>query len=461
MTEALFVQFTALLAAALLIPSFVFFSYGVNHRAMTFWWCASLAYFMIFFGAALAAFRNILPEIPITFISNTLIGYGYLLSLRSVRLIKGYTGYQKTDSLLFFFFLTSLILVIFFANTYQNRVGLISIYISYISAVAFIVTYRSKIKESASGDVALIVFGIGNAIFAMLRGSAAMIDSGISYLAFSLWDQIFFVWSVSAVFCFAIGLFMNGTALITAETKNQLLEERNLRKLLAEALEGQRNLKKLILHELKRPLNSLTVSVDMSRKRYKGMTTKEVEHIHRLTCDANQYLRGISDYEDINAIFDNLTIEEVTISRLVEDIQNKWRIDIDALPTVRATRTMVDLLLFDVAIGNLLENAQKFGLNQTNMAMKVELVQRTINFNVVDDGTGIPPSQTEKVFQQFYKIDGVETNAVTGCGLGLYMARRIAEALGGRCEVVSQEPSTMRFSLPALLDKAGVDVSTS
>lgn len=461
MTEALFIQFTALLAAALLIPSFVFFAYGVNHRKMTFWWVASLAYFMIFFGAGLAAFRNILPEIPITFISNTLIGYGYLLSVRSVRLLKGYTGYNRIENLLFIFFLTSLIFVVFFANTYQNRVSLVSLYISCIFVLAFIVTYQSRIKNSALGDVALLVFAIGNTIFAMLRGSTAMLDSELSFLAFGFWDQVFFVWSISAVFCFAIGLFMNGTALIIAKTKNQLLEERNLRMLLAEALEGQRNLKKLILHELKRPLNALTVSVDMSRKRYKGMTTEEVERIHRLTCDANQYLRGISDYEDIDAIIDNLTIEEVTISRLVEDIQNRWQIDIEVLPAVKATLTLVDLLLFDVAIGNLLENAQKFGSNQTNVAMKVELVHESINFDVVDDGTGIPPSETEKVFQQFYKIDGVETNAVTGCGLGLYMARRIAKALGGRCDVVSQEPSIIRFSLPVLLDKEGVDVSTS
>lgn len=461
MTEAIYTQFSALLAAALLIPSFVFLAYGANHRQMSFWWIASLAYFLIFFGAGLSASRNLLPNIFVVLVANALIGCGYFLSLTSVRLIKGYWTFRNLDYFILAIFFAFLFFVTSSADSYHNRASLMSIYIASVSLLALVVTYHSKIKNNALGDVALLVFGIGNTIFAMLRGSAAILHSKVNVLNFIFWDQVFFIWSISAVFCFAIGLFLNGNALIVAKVQNQLLKEHNLRKELSEALEGQRNLKKLILHELKRPLNTLTVSIDMSRKKSKGMSSEDVEHIYLLTCAANEYLRGISDYEDIHALFDNPTVEEVSVLSLIDDIENKWRIDVEVLPTVKATRTLVDLLLFDVAIGNLIENAQKYGSSRTNVAMKVELVKGSINFDVVDDGAGIPPSETEKVFQQFYKIDGVETNAVMGCGLGLYMARRIAEALGGTCEVVSQEPSTMRLSLPALLDKVGKNVSNS
>lgn len=461
MTEALFTQFAALLAAALLIPSFVFLAYALNHRNMPFWWTAACAYLLIFAGAAIAALRNPLPDLLVDLGANAVIGYGYLLSLRSVRMITVSWKFEWADKLVTGLFLLALIVVVIFSNSYQTRVGLISAFIAYISVCLVFVGSSSKSQLNMFGDTAILIFGIGNAFFAMLRGASALFDGYLSFLSFGFWDQVFFIWSISAVFCFAIGLFMNGTALISAETHIKLANERLLRKSLQEALEGQRNLKKLILHELKRPLNTLTVSIDMSRKRSKGMSTDDVEHIYRLTCAANEYLRGISDYEDIHALFDNPTVEEVSVSRLIDDIENKWRIDVEGLPTVKATRTLVDLLLFDVAIGNLLENAQKYGSSRTNVAMKVELVKGSINFDVVDDGAGIPPSETEKVFQQFYKIDGVGTNAVIGCGLGLYMARRIAEVLGGTCEVVSQEPSTMRLSLPALLDKVGKNVSNS
>lgn len=455
MTEALFTQFAALLAAALLIPSFVFLAYGVNHRNMPFWWTAAYAYLLIFAGAAIAALRNPLPDLLVDLGANAVIGYGYLLSLRSVRMIKASWKFERADKLLTGFFVLALILVVFLSNSYQSRVGLISAFITYISVSLVFVISSSKSQLNIFGDSALFFFGVGNAFFAMLRGASALFYGDLPFLNFEFWDQAFFIWSISAVFCFAIGLFMNGTAQLSAETQMQLATERLLRKSLQEALEGQRNLKKLILHELKRPLNTLTVAVEISRKKSKGMSTEGVEHIYQLTRVANKYLQGISDYEDIHAIFDNPTIEEVSVSHLVDDIKNKWQIDIEVLPTVKATRTQADLLLFDVAIGNLLDNAHKYGSNRDNVAVKVDLVKGWINFDVVDDGAGVPLCETENVFQQFYMIDGLETNAVTGCGLGLYVVRRIAETLGGRCEVVSQKPSTLRLSLPALFDKVG------
>lgn len=77
---------------------------------------------------------------------------------------------------------------------------------------------------------------------------------------------MFFIWSIAAVFCFAIGLFLNGTALISEETRQALEKERRLSEALSEALEGQRNLRKLVLHELKRHVNALATSVDLARR---------------------------------------------------------------------------------------------------------------------------------------------------------------------------------------------------
>lgn len=90
MTETLFTQFAALLAAALLIPSFVFLAYGVNHRNMSFWWTAAMAYFLLFFGSTVAAIRLSLPNPFVIVLANTLIGMGYFLCLRAVRMLKSY-----------------------------------------------------------------------------------------------------------------------------------------------------------------------------------------------------------------------------------------------------------------------------------------------------------------------------------------------------------------------------------
>jgi signal transduction histidine kinase len=459
MTEMQFSQFAPLLAAALLIPSFIFLAYGVSHRNMKFWWVATLAYFLMFFGSVVATSRSLLPEVFVDLIANAIIGAGYLVCMKSVRMVKNFWRFYRTDYFIYGLFVLTLIFVISFDNSYQARVSTISTVIFYFSFLGFFATFGSSTKISKIGDTALLVFTLGNAIFAGLRGSAAALDSTAALLRLSLWDQIFFVWSISSVFCFAIGLFLNGLAQISAETYRQLEKERLLGKALSEALDGQRNLKKLILHELKRPLGALTTTVDTSRQKQNGMLAEEVDDIYRLTQAANEYLRGVADYEDINAVFETPTLVNVPLIRLIEDIENKWKVKVELNSEVKDIHTNVDLLLFDVAIGNLIENAQKHGLNRDNVAVGVEVCEGTANFNVFDDGPGIPPEEQEKVFQQFYKIEGVETNAIKGCGLGLYVTRRIAETLGGNSKVLAQTPSIVSLILPITSNMGCVNAS--
>ena len=91
----------------------------------------------------------------------------------------------------------------------------------------------------------------------------------------------------------------------------------------------------------------------------------------------------------------------------------------------------------------------------------LDKAHHSAEFNVIDDGAGIPPREAQNVFQQFYKIDADQSNAVMGCGLGLYVARRVAEALGGTCEVKSQQPSTISLALPALIGSGGNNAKQS
>ena len=461
MTEALFTQFAALLAAALLIPSFVFLAYGVNHRNMPFWWTAAYGYLLLLAGAALAAFRGPLPDILVGLVGNAVIGVGGFLSLRALRMTKDFWNFSYLDKALTVVYLGCLVLVVMFFNTYQARVGLISMFIVLNSGMATFVTFRSSTKGSALGDVALAVFGVGNASFALLRGSSALLESQSTFLSFTFWDRVFFVWSISAVFCFAIGLFLNGTALISAEAYRNLDTERSLRQSLSEALEGQQNLKKLILHELKRPLNTLSVSLDMSRKKSQGMPSDAVEQLYQLVSSANAYLRHISDYEDIHAVFESPNIEAVSLDRLVQDIKSKWRIPVSMPAHSDAALIEVDLLLFDVAIGNLIENAQKYGKGRVELVIGLDKACHSAEFNVIDDGAGIPLHEEQNVFQQFYKIDAEQSNAVMGCGLGLYVVRHAAEAMGGTCEVKSQQPSTISLALPAVIGSGGNNAKQS
>lgn len=448
MTEALFLQFAALLAAALLAPSLVFLGLGVNHRSMPFWRAAAVACLLMFFGAMLVALRSVAPSSALIFLSNAVFGLGYFLSFRSMRIAKNCWDFYRLDLLLAGLHFVALILVVGFSNSYPARVVLFSSYIITISISAIITTYRYAQPTSSLGDAALKVFAIGNSVFSALRAGAALLGRDEQFLSLALWDQVFFIWVIAAMFAFGLGTFYNGTAMISKETRQALEKERLLTDALTEALEGAQNLKKLLLHELKRPLNSLTAAIDLSRKSQQGMPLSAVERIHQLVCVANEYLREIAEYEDIRAVFESPTFSAIEVLDLVKDIRNKWQLPVNVREDDAQAVLAVDLLLFDIAIGNLIENAQRFGAGRDPIQINVGTENNWVTFDVIDGGPGIPPDEAEKVFRLFYKIDGNQTNSVKGCGLGLHVVLRIASVHGGSCRVLSQSPSTLRLSLP-------------
>ncbi|MGH7854174.1 MAG: GAF domain-containing protein [Candidatus Binatia bacterium] len=70
-----------------------------------------------------------------------------------------------------------------------------------------------------------------------------------------------------------------------------------------------------------------------------------------------------------------------------------------------------------------------------------------IEFAVRDTGVGIPPDRVIKVFDKFYQVDSSETRRYGGVGMGLYIAKRFVELLGGTIAVVSTEGKGSTFTV--------------
>ena len=93
-------------------------------------------------------------------------------------------------------------------------------------------------------------------------------------------------------------------------------------------------------------------------------------------------------------------------------------------------------------LANLLDNARKSAPPDTAITVSLEESDGTARITVLDHGSGIDPDQLDRIFDKFVRG---RTGAVTGTGLGLYIARRIVEAHDGRIWAESTPGESTRF----------------
>jgi signal transduction histidine kinase len=103
-----------------------------------------------------------------------------------------------------------------------------------------------------------------------------------------------------------------------------------------------------------------------------------------------------------------------------------------------------DAELLKVALQNLLVNAAQAMDTRGDILVRLGSDGGAVHIDVVDCGTGIAPDILPRLFTPFF------TTKARGTGLGLPTVRRIAEAHGGRVEVVSSDAggTHVRFTLP-------------
>jgi signal transduction histidine kinase len=114
----------------------------------------------------------------------------------------------------------------------------------------------------------------------------------------------------------------------------------------------------------------------------------------------------------------------------------------------RTTKLVIDAAVIPVQVPgdrhqlerllrNLTDNAARHAVGRIRIALRVDAASAVVE--VVDDGSGIPDEQRERVFDRFVRLDESRHRGGGGTGLGLSIAREIARAHGG---TLVAEPAT-------------------
>jgi PAS domain S-box-containing protein len=117
----------------------------------------------------------------------------------------------------------------------------------------------------------------------------------------------------------------------------------------------------------------------------------------------------------------------------------------ERLPIVMADRDRIEEVL-----QNLLDNAIKYSPRHPEISVSCFSTGEEVIVSIRDSGMGISVREQEQIFERFQRVGDPSSRTTQGAGLGLYIARAIIEAHGGRIWVESalREGSTFSFSLP-------------
>lgn len=102
-------------------------------------------------------------------------------------------------------------------------------------------------------------------------------------------------------------------------------------------------------------------------------------------------------------------------------------------------------------ISNLIENAIKY-TPAGDVTVDINGDEKIVTISIQDSGIGIPTEDIPHLFQKFYRVDNTDTREIGGTGLGLYLCRRLAEAMGGgiRVESTYKKGSTFSLDIPRI-----------
>lgn len=175
-------------------------------------------------------------------------------------------------------------------------------------------------------------------------------------------------------------------------------------------------------HDLKTPITRLRLRAELLEDDdHRVRFVKDLEEMESMVAATLDFMRGVDNPEpvqpmDIMALLESLQADAAEIGQQV------------SLEGVAARPYPCKPAALKRCLGNLIDNAVKYGKNATII---VDDHDKQLQIHILDNGQGIPEAELERVFEPFYRLESSRSRDTGGTGLGLGIARNIAQMHGG------------------------------
>ncbi len=210
-----------------------------------------------------------------------------------------------------------------------------------------------------------------------------------------------------------------------------------------------------ISHELRTPLTLIISPVtEILRSAGPGAESNALKVVHR---NATRLLRMIDDLLDLAKLEAGglrLQVKDLDVGGLAKRVAENARpaaqargIDLRFSTNGSAPEMFGDEHRVEIILTNLVGNAMKFTPESGTIDVRVIYNRAGASVEVADTGPGIPKEQQERIFDRFHQTDGSERRRAGGVGIGLSLARQLAQLHGGSITVESELGKGSTFTL--------------
>jgi signal transduction histidine kinase len=199
-----------------------------------------------------------------------------------------------------------------------------------------------------------------------------------------------------------------------------------------------------VTHELRTPLTTLRLYLDMLTGGLVQDESQKAEYLQTLNTESERLNRLVSNVLDFSRLENQcprLEKSQVVVADLLEQVHTTWEgrcRNVAKELTIESSLgedaiVFTDVQLVQQILGNLIDNACKYsqGAEDRRIWLRARKLDGRLVLEVEDRGPGVAPAEQRSIFRPFLRGRGVDATA-GGVGLGLALAQRWAQLLGGR-----------------------------
>lgn len=270
--------------------------------------------------------------------------------------------------------------------------------------------------------------------------------------------------SLFGLISFMVVFAVTGNLLATAieEIKNNLGEKAFLYHKAQAAVQTRDEFLSIASHELKTPLASLSLQIDILRQRMgaDARVAKLNEAFDLLLRQTGRLTNLVDDLLDVSQIHTgqfSFDLRPTNLSNVVKDTAQRYgeqlakaecqlNLDID-----EPVAGQFDILRIGQLVENLLSNAVKYA-PKSSISISLKRLNNSAILTVQDNGPGIPAEKQARLFERFERANS--DSGVSGLGLGLFIVREIAKGHNGNVSIFSETGRGTRFTVDLPLAKS-------